>query len=219
MAEEINIIKEKWEKGKERNLRFWRGRLPAKAKSFNFAFPLPDYFGPMIGKKKEVTIADLGAGVISTTGSTWKGVKVNLYPSDIWADEYAEMYKAYLIKPLIPVMKQDMEDLTYEDESFDIVHCANALDHSVDPFKSLMEMYRICKPGGWIYLRHYPNSGKKERYSMQHQWNIQKEGEDCLFWNYRRKFLLSACVKGFKTVKKRELSNEPVTIVSTLHKK
>ena len=214
----MNIIKTKWEKDKERNLRFWKGKLPAKAKSFNHAFPLPEYFGPMIGDKKEVSIADLGAGVISTTGSTWPGVRVCLYPSDIWADEYKEFYKYWKIKPFISVEKQNMENLTYKDSMFDIVHCANALDHCVDPFRALQEMFRVCKKGGWIYLRHAINSGKKERYSMQHQWNIQKEDDDCLFWNYQEKFLLSSCIKGFKTVEKQELSNEPVTIVSTLHK-
>ena len=111
-----------------------------------------------------------------------------------------------------------MEKLTYKDEMFDIVHCANALDHCVDPFKALKEMYRVCKPGGWIYLRHAINSGKKERYSMQHQWNIQKKSDDCLFWNYQYEFLLSDVIKGFNSVEKVELEGEPTTIVSTLQK-
>lgn len=214
----MNLIKEKWEKGRELNLNWWRAKLPTKANSFNFEFPLSDYFRPMIGDKKEVWIADLGAGVISTTGSTWKGVKVHLYPSDIWADEYAEFYKFWGIKPFLPVEKQDMENLTYKDESFDIVHCANSLDHCVNPFRVLEEMYRVCKSSGWIYLRHLAHEGKNHRYMLQHQWNIEKKEDDCLIWNYQDKFLLSDCIKGFKTIEKVELPNEPITIVSTLHK-
>ena len=218
MAKKVNVIKLKWEKDKDRNLRFWKAKLPTKAKSFNSKFNLPEYFRPMIGDKKEVSIVDLGCGVVSTTGSLWGGVRVHLYPCDIWADEYVELYKYWKIKQVIPIEKQDMENLTYKDESFDIVHCTNALDHCVDPFKALQEMYRVCRAGGWIYLRHHPNSGEKERYSMQHQWNIIKRDDDCLFWNYQDKFLLSDCIKGFNNVEKMEMPGEPVTIVSILHK-
>jgi len=214
----MNIVKEKWGKDKERNLRFWRGKAQKVKESFNSIFPLWDYFEPMIGDKKEVTIADIGSGLISTTGSTWPSAKVHLHPCDIYADEYAEICKDW--KPVFTIEKQDMEKLTYKDEMFDIVHCANALDHCIDPFKALKEMYRVCKKGGWIYLRHHHNSGKKERYSMQHQWNIKRmmKEKDCLFWNYQGEFLLSECIKGFKTTMRTELPGEPITVVSTLQK-
>jgi SAM-dependent methyltransferase len=218
MVKKMNTIKEKWEKGKKINLNWWRAKLPTKAKTFNHEFSLPEYFREMIGKKKEVWIADLGAGVVSTTGNTWEGVEVHLYPSDIWADEYVKFYELYGIKPYTPVEKQDMEDLTYEDKYFDIVHCANALDHCVDPKRALEEMYRVCKPGGWIYLRHLAHEGKNHRYMMQHQWNIEKMGDDCEIWNYQDDFLLSSVIKGFQTVEKQELSDEPITIVSILQK-
>ncbi len=214
----MNIIKEKWGKAHELNLAFWRVKLPHIAETFNHALELPNYFDSMIGDKKEIWIADLGAGVMSTTGSTWKDVKVHLYPSDYFWDEYKEFYPMKGIKQFIPMEKQDMENLTYNDEMFDIVHCANALDHCIDPFKALREMYRVCKIGGWIYLRHIPNEGKTQRYSLQHQWNITKQGEDCLIWNYQDKFLLSDCIKGFKNVEKQELPGEVITIVSTLNK-
>ena len=218
MAEKVDIIKKRWENKHDLNLNFWRVRLPYKAKSFNHAFELPDYFSPMIGDKKEVWVADLGAGVISTTGNTWKTTKVHLYPSDYFFDEYKEFYKVKDIKQFIPMEKQDMENLTYENEMFDIVHCCNALDHCIDPFKALKEMFRVCKKGGWIYLRHIPNEGLNNRYSLQHQWNITKVNNDCLIWNYQDKFLLSECVKGFNNIEKSELPNEPITIVSTLYK-
>jgi len=212
------VIKKRWGKWKRQNLAFWRRKFPAKVKAFNHSFPLHDYFGPMIGDKKEVWIADLGAGVVSTTGSTWPGVKVHVYPSDIWANEYLRFYMKAGIERFIPVEKQDMMNLSYSDNLFDIVHCTNALDHCIDPFKALKEMYRICDKGGWIYLRHRPNEGKKHRYTMQHQWNIEKRGSNCRFWNYQEEFWLSDCVRGFETVEKRELPNEPITIVSTLQK-
>lgn len=214
----MNTIKEKWEKNKETNLRWWCNRLPSRIRKFNHATPLPEYFRQMIGNKKEVWIADLGAGVISAVGNTWEGVKVHLYPSDVYGNEFMSFYEFWKFKPFIPIETQDMENLTYKDEMFDIVHSTNALDHCVDPRQALKEMYRVCKKGGWIYLRHIPREGVNNRYMLQHQWNIEKEGEDCAFWNYQDKFLLSECIKGFKTIEKVELPNEPITIVSTLQK-
>lgn len=213
-----NLVREKWTKHHDLNQSFWRHKLPSKARDFNHDFELPDYFIPMIGGKKEVWIADLGAGVISTTGNTFRDVKVHLFPSDVYADEYKELYKMKGIKQLIPMDQQDMENLTYKDEMFDIVHCANALDHTVDPRRALDEMYRVCKVGGWIYLRHIPKEGLNHKYMLQHQWNIEIVGEDCKIWNYQGEFMVSDCIKGFRHVLKQELANERTTIVSTYKK-
>ena len=204
MARKMNTLtKEQWELNHDKNLRFWRGKLPQKAMSFNRVFPLYPYFEELIGDKREISIADLGAGILSTTGSVWPGVEVKVYPSDYYADDYAELFKYWKITPVFPIEYQDMEKLTYQDESFDIVHCANALDHTLNPNIALREMYRVCKHDGWIYLRHSPNEGERHRYSMQHQWNITIENGIFTIWNKYDKV---------------ELEGEPVTIVCRLHK-
>ena len=221
MVTKMNTIKDKWSKHHDLNQSFWRHKLPTKAKAFNHDFELPDYFAPMIGDKKEVWIADLGAGIISTTGNTFKDVKVHLVPSDVYADEYREFYKMKGIKQLIPMEQQDMENLTYEDETFDIVHSANALDHTVDPYGALLEMYRVCKPGGWIYLRHIPHEGLNHRYMFQHQWNIELVEDDCKIWNYQDTYWFSNLFQGFNSFKhelKQELPDEQITIVSKMQR-
>jgi len=203
--------------GKENTLRFYENKMPYKAKQFNRIFPLDRYFEEMIGDKKEVWIADLGAGMFSTTGSTWPDVVVHMYPSDMLADEFNEMLQEKNVVPIIPLEKQDMEHLTYEDNFFDIVNCVNALDHCENPDVAIKEMYRVCKPGGWIYLRHVKNNGDYRKYAGLHQWNIwQKDGE-CFIWNKNRKFAhtLSEIIPGFTTfVEKDRLEY----IVSRLHK-
>ena len=214
-------LKAKWERGKNNTLRFYRAKLPWKAKAFNTELLyLPDYFDKMIGDKKEVTIAEIGAGMFCTIGSLWKTAKVNIYPSDALADEFNQMLKEVGVTPLITVEKQDMLNLTYRDSFFDIVHCANALDHTQNPLRAIKEMYRICKPNGYIYLRHFPNVGERERYSGLHMWNIDKSGDsDCVIWNQNERFMLSKHFDGFITVKKRELDYEPDDmVVSILHK-
>lgn len=216
----MDPYKAKWKKGKVNTLLFYRKKLPWKAKQFNKPLHLPAYFGSMIGDKKEVTIAELGAGMFCTIGSLAKGVKVKVYPSDALADYFNQILKETQVTPLIPVEKQDMEALTYPDNFFDIVHCVNALDHTPHPLRALSEMYRVTKPGGYIYLRHFPNVGENEKYTGLHIWNIDLNDKDeCIIWNRERKFLLSDCYKGVKSVMKKEMPYEKTDMVVSIIRK
>jgi len=230
MVEEIKKqTQHQWNRGKRATISFYHRKSYWKFKQFNKSFKLFDYFGPMINGKSEVSIADLGAGVVSATGSTWPGTKVKLYPSDVLAEEFNafldqkhKRYGQHLVggyKPLFPVEKQNMEKLTYANNSFDIVHCVNALDHCMDPFNAIKEMYRVCKPGGWIYLRHFSDNAKDQNYKGLHQWNISTEMNDCLFKSHFDEFLLNDCVRGFKTLIGKELDYVPDNmIISKLQK-
>ena len=176
--------------GKDNAISFYRNKLPYKERQFNHIFQLDSYFEEMIGDKKEVWIADLGAGLFSTTGSTWPNVEVHLYPSDFLADEYRKLLIEADVTPIIPVEKQDMEDLTYKDEFFDIIVCVNALDHCENPYKALQEMLRVCKVGGWIFLRHFINNAQNQKYSGFHKWNVEDDGNGCRIWSKDDSFYL-----------------------------
>ncbi len=210
-------LKARWEKGKNNTLRHYTRKLAWKARDFNRELYLPDYFGPMIGAKKEVTIAELGSGMFCTIGSLWKTAKVKVYPSDALANHYGQILKGGGVTPLIPVEKQDMERLSYGDNFFDIVHCVNALDHTTDPVKALKEMYRVLKPGGFIYLRHFPNVGEHEKYAGLHIWNIDLDVDNtCIIWNKEHRFPLSEIISGFVNSIQEELGSK--VIVSILRK-
>ncbi len=165
--------------------------MNVKGRQFNHVFPLAPYFGEMIGDKKEVKIADVGAGMYSTTGSTWPGVTVDLYPSDILSDEFNAILKENNVTPVISVTKEDMLHLSYPDNFFDIVHCANALDHCVFPMDAIKEMYRVCKLGGYIHLRHFEDVGESQHYNGFHLWNLTEEDGRCVLWNPGHRFDLS----------------------------
>jgi ubiquinone/menaquinone biosynthesis C-methylase UbiE len=194
--------REKWEMGKEHELNFWNVRIPAWIARFNSSHPLPKYFKELIDNKKEVKILDIGAGACNLLGDSFEGVKVEIHPCDYLADEYNEMFRDAGLIPHTPVEKQDMENITYEDKYFDIVHCKNALDHCFDPAQAIKEMVRVCKDNGFIYLHHTAHEGKRLRYHGFHQWNIDyyaKENE-CFFWNQKgEKFQLSSIASFLKT--------------------
>jgi 2-polyprenyl-3-methyl-5-hydroxy-6-metoxy-1,4-benzoquinol methylase len=161
----------------------------------------------MIDNKKEVTIAELAAGPFCTIGNFWKDVKVNLYASDILQREYAPFWELHQLTPIVPVEYQDMEHLTYADNFFDIVHCMNALDHTLDAKQALKEMLRVCKPGGFIHLRHLPN--QRKQYRGMHAWDINEVQGETIFSNRYEKFSLSE-LGDFKTYTEEDV------IVSTL---
>ena len=126
------------------------GQLKAKIEKYNQTLPLVDYLLPLIGDKKEVRILDVGSGPFPITGQTLEGVKVELVHCD--QQDFKYFWDKYEATPVFPVEVQDMENLTYADKSFDIVHCINALDHTKGAEKALQEMIRVCKPGGFVYI-------------------------------------------------------------------
>jgi len=140
---------------------------------FNRALPLLDYFIPLIGDKKEVKIADIGSGPYPTTGQLLPGVKVELYHSDLRGFE--NFWNNNQTVPLYPIEVQDMEELTYEDNFFDIVHCVNALDHTKDALSAVKEMIRVCKPGGWVYVDCSLNQHSVRK--KKHYWDAKEDGK------------------------------------------
>lgn len=47
----------------------------------------------------------------------------------------------------------DVYDLAYDDNSFDVVHAHQVLQHLGDPVAALREMLRVCKPDGYVAAR------------------------------------------------------------------
>jgi SAM-dependent methyltransferase len=47
----------------------------------------------------------------------------------------------------------DVQDLHFDDDSFDVVHAHQVLQHVGDPVRALREMRRVCKPGGVVAAR------------------------------------------------------------------
>ncbi|HQR03576.1 MAG: methyltransferase domain-containing protein [Proteobacteria bacterium] len=45
------------------------------------------------------------------------------------------------------------QELPFENETFDVVHAHQVLQHLTDPVTALREMVRVCKSGGWIAAR------------------------------------------------------------------
>ena len=46
-------------------------------------------------------------------------------------------------------VKADIQDLPFEDNSFDVIFCNHVLEHVEDDKKALSELFRVMKSGGW----------------------------------------------------------------------
>ena len=116
-------------KGQDHEVAFWRNFLERRGREYEKARPLSSLFNFMIDGKDRVRIANLGAGAVSLIGEVWEGTEVEVVASDILANEYAAIRSELGINLYTPVEYEDMTDLLWKDNAFDIVFCANALDH------------------------------------------------------------------------------------------
>ena len=180
-------------------LMFWRKWLGNKGRGAKkLSNPqLVSYFKELIGDKKKVSILDVGGGAIPMYGWTYPGVEVDMHLSDLLADGYPKILKEVGLDSPIVCEKQDMTKMTYPDESFDIVHCRNAWDHSSNPYEALKEMIRVCKKGGWVYLWHYARVAKTHGTGM-HNTDIDIKDGRCIIKHESKTFFIDEVDPRFK---------------------
>jgi SAM-dependent methyltransferase len=53
----------------------------------------------------------------------------------------------------VDLLVDDVHELSLPDDSFDVVHAHQVLQHLPDPVAALREMRRVCRPGGLIAVR------------------------------------------------------------------
>jgi SAM-dependent methyltransferase len=51
------------------------------------------------------------------------------------------------------MVKMDITDIQYPDNTFDIIYCSHVLEHVTDDRRAMREFYRVLKPGGWAILQ------------------------------------------------------------------
>ena len=62
--------------------------------------------------------------------------------------KHLDLLTADLFSPLADV-KCDIQDMPFEDNTFDVIFCNHVLEHVDDDKKAMSELYRVMKPGGF----------------------------------------------------------------------
>ena len=152
------------------------------------------YLLPYLQDREEYLIADVGSGPVSCIGNYLDGKTIRVVASDVCQKQYEIIVGEELVTP---IEYQDMERMTYKSDTFDIVHCANALDHTPDAEIAVGEMLRVCKHGGVVILRHRPL--QKTQYARHHFWDITLENNETKITNGVRTFVIQnaeSCMDG-----------------------
>ena len=61
---------------------------------------------------------------------------------------HLDLTTADLFSPLADV-KCDIQDMPFDDNTFDVIFCNHVLEHVADDKKAMSELHRVMKPGGF----------------------------------------------------------------------
>ncbi len=74
-----------------------------------------------------------------------------------------EYHTADLVSPIADY-KCDVQDLPFEDNTYDIVICNHVLEHVTDDRKAMQEILRVLKPGGFAIMQIPADFNRKKTY-------------------------------------------------------
>jgi len=184
-----------WQNGIASEQHFWNQWMQKQGlewpddftRRLDAAAPFDDWVAPVVRSlgQSEVSVLDVGAGPITILGYILTGVKLVLTATDPLTPIYNDLIDRYGLNPPLRTIFAPAEELSafFGPNSFDIVHCRNALDHSFDPVRGIVEMLKVVRVGGWILLRHFENEAERGNYEGFHQYNFDCRDGRFVIWN------------------------------------
>lgn len=116
-------------------------------------------------KEKEILDAGCGTGIFSiifASNGAAKVVGIDISPGSLGT---ARSLKDKFNLENVEFRKEDMLDLPFEDESFDIVWAWGTVHHTTHPLRAISELIRVLRPDGSLFLAIY----KKTRLTFLHE--------------------------------------------------
>ena len=163
-------------------------------------------------------VLDVGCGMSYATGNLM-GEKDQLKPINLhYIDPLAHYFNQILEKhhrEMPPIEFGMMEYLSafYPNHNVDLIIIQNALDHSANPLKGILEAIDALRIGGILYLNHKTNEGETEHYKGFHQWNINIENEQLCIWNKEQHIIVNDIIGVFSDIEVHRHENGHVVAV------
>ncbi len=185
--------RQRWQDGLSDETRFWADWLRTRGLEWpddfaarmdpqlplqtHIAEHLPDSDGPAL-------LLDVGAGPLTVLGKTLPDRELRITAVDPLAETYDRLLAEHAVTPLVRTEPVEAETLTRHlpADHFDLAYARNCLDHAYDPVESIVQMLRVTRPGGRVFLEHAENEGEHERYQGLHQWNFRIEADRLVVW-------------------------------------
>lgn len=173
--------------------------LSLSNKEFGGIFETRDELVRTLGK--DSIVMDIGCGLVSKYGTKLPNHEdIQLYAVDPLAPFYNKINEKYAGREYTPTQFGLFEFISnfYERDYFDLILINNALDHCIDPWKSLIECLYVLKEGGNIRLSHRRAEASYEGYKGLHKWNIDyDEHNNLIIWNLDNAINVSEMLKNF----------------------
>lgn len=211
----FNQMIKKWVNGIPYEVAFWNGiyRNKRALKSlmdwskYNKEIELPGFDVDEYLKQCErdgfsqPIILDVGCGMSYCSGNMWNGETINLH----YVDPLATYYNRILERnhqnlPAIEFGMMEYLSSFYPEKNVSLVLIQNALDHSSNPLRGILESLMTLHIGGKLYLKHYSNEAEYENYRGFHQFNIDEQDGKLVVWNRQSRIVVDDIVKDFATI-------------------
>lgn len=189
------VAQKTWELESEEEINFWSHWLWTRGGAWPEEFqrrcdpdaPLQPSIAATINHPPGATvhILDVGAGPLTYLGKCWDGWTLQITAVDPLAEAYDELLKRHQLQPVVRTQKGYAERLTalFPENSFDLVHARNCIDHSYDPLLAIRQMVAVTKPGGVVYMHHAVNEAEQQNHQGFHQWNLYDRGGELFVSN------------------------------------
>ena len=174
-------------------------------------------------KQKEpekAVILDIGAGMSYMPGEfilnkQGEQLPLNIHYIDPLAAYYNQIAQHHRVKvPNVEFGMMEYISAFYPAHNVTLAIIQNALDHSANPVKGILEALNALKKGGVLYLNHHPKEAEYEQYRGFHQFNIDIEDDKLMIWNREQRFDINAIVKDFAQVETVFAGKNPVAILT-----
>ncbi len=209
-----DIFTDKWIKGIAYEVAFWNNVYRWKRtfrgmmgwSHYGSVIELEEFdANSFLAGKESPVILDVGCGMSYATGNliSRNGTET---PADIrYVDPLAPYFNRILRRyrrglPEITFGMMEYLSAFYPEQDVDLVIIQNALDHSANPVKGIMEALETLRTGGILYLNHHPNEGETENYKGFHQYNITDEDGKLIIWNRDERSDINALIKDFADI-------------------
>jgi ubiquinone/menaquinone biosynthesis C-methylase UbiE len=135
-------------------------------------------------------------------GKIYRGEPLEITAVDPLADVYDAILRDAKIRPLIPTTwcHGELLEERFALNTFDLVYAQNALDHSYDPFRIIVSMIRLTKPGQFVMLEHRQDEAERARYTGLHQWNFALREGNFIIWNPSYVVNVTDILRNFVTI-------------------